>query len=226
MPQKKERRTRRIEVITGLIVIVLAFSYITSLLLDFKFVSLEGSQQDDLAYLSEQMQSQMISSCSWLVTSLMTLITIPFYIAVFRRRMKLLSYINGLLMLGASAGFMLMATTGLDLYHDTVRILGQGFEQANEKFKLTLFDQFEQEQFYRHIGSSCVGLLAVGLSLSRIRIARFPLTSVVLLLLSGPPLIFFNWVDPDHLARTVAMAGIIIGMAILCVRLINKGLSE
>jgi hypothetical protein len=225
MPRKKERKTRRIEVFTGLIVILLAFSYITSLLLDFKFVSMEGSQQEDLAYLSEQMQSQMVSSYSWLATSLMTLITIPFYIAVFRKRMKLLSYINGLLMLGASAGFLLMATTGLDLYHNMLRILDQGFELTNEKVRLTLFDQFAQEQFYRHIGSSCVGLLAVGLSLSRFKIARFPFTSVVLLLLSGPLLIFFNWTDPDHLARTVAMAGIIIGIAILCVRMINKGLS-
>jgi len=38
-------------------------------------------------------------------------------------------------------------------------------------------------------------------------------------------LIFFNWYDPDHLARTGAMAGIMIGVVVFCVRLINRGLT-
>jgi hypothetical protein len=39
-------------------------------------------------------------------------------------------------------------------------------------------------------------------------------------------MIYFNWHDPDHLIRTAAMAGIVIGMTIFCVRLINKGFQK
>ena len=48
--------------------------------------------------------------------------------------------------------------------------------------------------------------------------------STVLLMISGPALVFFNWYDPDHIGHTAAMAGIIIGVSIFCVRLINKGI--
>ena len=225
MPKNRQNRTRRAEVFTGLILILLAISYIASLLLDFKFVSPDGSPLEDLSYLSEHIDNQRISSYSWLITSLLTLIAVPFYINLFRRKMKVLTYLNGLFMLGATIGFLLMANFGFELRHDMTGILGQALDQVSEQVKLNLFGQFEQEQYYRRIGSTCVGLFSMGLSLTKFKLKRFPFLSSVLLMVSGPVLIFFNWYDPDHLARTGAMAGIIIGMAIFCVRLINKGLA-
>lgn len=203
--------------------ILLAFSYITSLLLDFNFVSPYATLQEDLSYLSEHTQNQKISSYSWLATSLITLIAIPYYFRLFRKKLRFLAYLNGFFMLAASAGFLMMAMIGLDLQQEMVMILAEGLEEAGEQAKLTLLDQFRQEQQYRLLGSSCVGLWALGLSLTKFRQARFPLLSTVLLMISGPVLVFFNWYDPDHLARTGAMAGIIIGVMIFCVRLINKG---
>ena len=226
MQQKKRNKTRRGEVFTGLLLILLAFSYVTSLLLDFKFVSPYATLQEDLVYLSEHTENQKISSYCWLATSLVTLMAIPFYIRIFRKRFTVLHYLNVLFMLAASAGFMMMAKVGLDLQQEMVAILRDGIEQAGEQAKFYLLDQFRQEQLYRRLGSSCVGLWALGLSLTKFRQARFPLLSTVLLMISGPVLIFFNWYDPDHLAHTGAMAGIIIGVMVFCVRLINKGLSE
>jgi hypothetical protein len=225
MPEKNRKGRRRIEVFTGLLLILVAFSYVASLLLDFKFVSPYATLQEDLVYLSEHTQTQMISSYAWLATAVITLIAIPFYFIVFRKSLKVLPYLNGLFMIGASAGFLMMARMGMDLQQDMEVILGEGFEQAGDQVKLSLLDQFRQEQFYRRLGSSCVGLFAIGLSLTRLRHRRFPLLSMVLLLVSGPALIFFNWYDPDHLARTGAMAGIIVGVVVFSVRLINKGLS-
>ena len=209
-----------------MLLILLAFSFITSLLLDFQFVSPYATLQEDLTYLSENIQNQKISSYSWLATSLATLITIPFYFRLFRKRLGFLAYLNGLFMLAASAGFLMMALSGLDLQREMVMILAEGLERAGEQAKLNLLGQFRQEQLYRLVGSSCVGLWALGLSFTKFRQARFPLVSTVLLMISGPVLVFFNWYDSDHLARTGAMAGIIIGVMIFCVRLINKGLSN
>ena len=70
-----------------------------------------------------------------------------------------------------------------------------------------------------------IGLFAIGMALIRIRVPRFPFLASLLLLLSAPVLIFFNWYEPDHLARTAAMAGVMIGVVIFSVRLINRGLS-
>lgn len=225
MQQEMRKKIRRREVITGLIIILVAFSFITSLLVDFKFVSPYATIQEDLAYLADHIQNQKISSWAWLTTAIVTFIAIPFYVAVFGTRLKFLHYINGLFMLGASAGFLVMGLVGLELHQTMVLSFGEGIEQVNEEIKFSLLDQFRDEQLYRRVGSSFVGLFAVGLSLSKFKLGRFPLFSTILLILSGPALIFFNWYDPEHLVRTVAMAGIMIGVAIFCVRLINKGLS-
>jgi hypothetical protein len=50
--------------------------------------------------------------------------------------------------------------------------------------------------------------------------------STILLMLSGPALIFMSWHNPEHILRTAAIAGIMVGMVIFCVRLINKGMTE
>ena len=222
--RSRRKRIRGFEALTGLVIILAAFSYLTSLLLDFNFVSPYATLQEDLAYLSDNTQNQRISSWSWLATSMVTLAAIPFYLLVFRKKLRALHYINSLIMLAASAGFFLMGKIGLELHESMLQILGEGIDQANLQLKLALLDQFRQEQVYRRLGSSCVGMFAIGLSLTRLRWRRFPLFATGILLISGPVLIFFNWYDPDHLARTAAMAGIMIGVAVFCVRLINKGI--
>lgn len=224
MQQNNRKKARRREVYTGLIIILVALSFVTSLLLDFNFVSPYATLQDDLAYLSDNIQNQQISSWAWLATALITFVAVPFYVIVFSHKLKALHYINGLFMLGASAGFVVMGLLGLELHQTMVQSFGEGFEQVDEAMKLALLDKFREEQFYRHIGSSFVGLFAIGLSLSKFKLGRFPLFSTILLILSGPALILVNWIDPDHLVRTMAMAGIMIGVVVFCVRLINRGL--
>lgn len=226
MQKKKGAERRRNEVATGLLLILVAVSFVTSLLLDFKFVSPYATLQEDLNYLFENIQNQKISSVTWLVTAVITLLVIPFYITLFRRKLKLLSTLNGLLMLAASAGFMTMALVGLELHREISGIVAEHLDQAGDQIDLQLLGQFQKEQFYRLIGSSCVGVWALGLSLTRIRVPRFPMISTLLLMISGPVLVFFNWYDPDHLAHTGAMTGIIIGVTIFSVRLINKGIFD
>jgi hypothetical protein len=97
-------------------------------------------------------------------------------------------------------------------------------EQSEEQVWIKLLGLFQEEQHYRYIGSSFLGLFAIGLGLTRFKMKRFPLVAMILLLICGPTMIFFNWYDPDQLIRTVAMAGNLIGVTMFSVRLINKGL--
>lgn len=206
--------------------ILVAVSYVTSLLLDFRFVSPYATLQEDLIYLSENALGQKISSIAWLVSALVSALAIPFYITLFRKKTSFLSYLNSLLMLGASAGFLMMALVGLELHREISGMVAENISQTGDQLHLQLLEQFRREQFYRLIGSSCVGAWALGLSLSRIKVKRFPMVSTLILIISGPALVFFNWYDSDHLGHTAAMAGIIIGVSIFCVRLINKGISD
>lgn len=206
--------------------ILVAGSYVASLLLDFRFVSPYATLQEDLNYLSENAMGQKISSIAWLLTALFSALAIPFYLTLFRKKTNFLSYLNSILMLGASAGFLIMALVGLELHREISGLVAESISQTGDQLHLQLLEQFRKEQFYRLIGSSCVGAWALGLSLSRIKVKRFPMVSTLLLIISGPALVFFNWYDSDHLGHTAAMAGIIIGVSIFCVRLINKGISD
>lgn len=206
--------------------ILVAGSYVASLLLDFRFVSPYATLQEDLNYLSENAMGQKISSIAWLLTALFSALAIPFYLTLFRKKTNFLSYLNSILMLGASAGFLIMALLGLELHREISGLVAESISQTGDQLHLQLLEQFRKEQFYRLIGSSCVGAWALGLSLSRIKVKRFPMVSTLLLIISGPALVFFNWYDSDHLGHTAAMAGIIIGVSIFCVRLINKGISD
>lgn len=219
------RKFRRREVFTGLLIIGVAFSFFASLLLDFNFVSPYATLQEDLSYLSEHTDNQKISAWLWMGSAAMIVLVIPFFISTFHKRLKWLHYLNALILAAASASFLMMSLKGLELHETLTRMLADGFDQVDDATRLLLLDMYNEELFYRYIGSSLIGLFAIGLGLTRIGVPRFPMFATILLLLSAPVLIFFNWYAPDHLARTVALAGVMIGVVIFAVRLINKGLS-
>lgn len=224
MQKQLDRRERRREVFAGLVMILVACSYVTSLLLDFNFVSPYATLQEDLAYLYNHLRNQHISTWSWLATSAVTFLAIPVYMILFYKRLRVLSYVNGLWLLGASAGFVMMGMAGLDLYRELAGGGLTGIEETDEQLWIRMLDLFQDEQFYRRIGSSFIGLFAFGLGLTRFKMKRFPLSAMILLMICGPTMIFFNWYDPNHLLRTAAIAGIVIGVTTFSVRIINRGL--
>jgi len=209
-----------------LTIILAVFSYITALLLDFNFVSPYTTLQEDLSYLSTNLRNLQISIWAWLATSLITFLSIPPYILLNIKRLKVLQYVNALFLLGASAGFLLMGIAGYELYQELASGSLTSLNEANEQEWINLLGLYQDELYYRRVGSSFVGAFAVGLGLSRAKITRFPLIASILLIVSGPIMIFLNWYDPEHLVRTAAMAGILIGVSIFSVRIINKGLGE
>ncbi len=217
---------RRREVLAGFAMILATASYVTSLLLDFNFVSPYATLQEDLAYLSNHHKNLQISVWAWLGTSIITFLSIPPYLLLFHHRLKIFHYVNALWLLGASVGFLMMGIAGIELYQELARGLDPSMQGTDEQVWIHLLGKFQDEQFYRRIGSSFIGLFAVGLALTRFKMKRIPIFAVVLLIICGPTMIFFNWYDPDHLIRTAAMAGIVIGVTTFSVRLVNKGLKE
>jgi len=215
---------RRNEVACGLLLILISFSFVASLLLDFTFVSAFASPREDLSYLSENVSRQFYSTLSWFITAVLIALVIPFYLMVFKGRLRIFHYINALIMLVAVLAFVLMSQQGLILYREMEALLGMGLEQADEASRISLLNHYQQAQWFRHLASSAVGIWALGLGASRIKVRRIPLMASLLYFLSPPLLIYFNWTDPDHLLRTAAMTGIVVGTLIFSVRLVNRGL--
>ncbi len=224
MQVETRRKQRRIEVLAGLTIILAVASYVTSLLLDFNFVSPYATLQEDLSYLFTNQLNLQISVWAWIGTSIITFLAIPPFLKLFHKRMKVFHYVNAFWLLGAAVGFMLMGIAGINLYQELQGGAQNLLDETDEQLWIKLLGLFQDEQFYRRIGSSFVGLFAIGLAFSRVQMKRFPLFASILLLVCGPTMIFFNWYDPDHLIRTAAMAGIVIGVSTFSVRVINKGL--
>jgi len=226
MQTELRKKQRQREILAGLTIILTAFSYITALLLDFNFLSPYTTLQEDLSYLANHLKNQEISIWAWLITSLITFLAIPPYLRLLHKRTRVLQYVNALLLLGAAVGFLMMGIAGLQLHQELAGGLLTGLEEANEEEWLKLLGLYEDELFYRRVGSSFVGAFAFGLGFTRFQMKRFPIIAMVLLMISGPTMIYFNWSDPEHLIRTAAMAGILIGISIFSVRIINEGLDE
>lgn len=224
MQEDLHKRKRRREVLAGLWMILAVFSYVTSLLADFNFVSPYATLQEDLSYLSNHLNNLQISVWTWMATSIITFLSIPPFILLFHRRLKALHFVNAVWLLGAAIGFLLMGISGIELYQELEANLITGMELTDEQVWIRMLHLFQDEQFYRHVGSSFIGLFVIGLGLTRFKMRRVPMFAVILLIIGGPTMIFYNWHDPDHLIRTAAMAGIAIGVTIFSVRLINKGL--
>ena len=85
---------RRGEVITGLILTLVAFSYVASLLLDFRFVSPYASPQEDVSYLRESIDQQLTSSIAWMITAALSFLAIPAYMLVLGKASRTLQFIN------------------------------------------------------------------------------------------------------------------------------------
>ena len=224
MQKKPRSKRRRMEVITGLIIILVGFSFVFAMLLDFDMGSPYSTLLDDLSYLSDHSVNQKISTWAWLTTSFITLVSIPFYLIVFHKKLKILHYLNGLFLLGAAAGALMMGLIGLELNQILTQDLVDGIEQTNEQMRIGILQHFKEESFYIGIGGSCAALFTFGLGMTRFKVEGFPMVSTILLVISGPMLIFFNWYNPEHILKTAAMAGMMIGLIIFCVKLINKGM--
>ncbi|MDF1574979.1 MAG: hypothetical protein P1P86_07285 [Bacteroidales bacterium] len=215
---------RRRGVLAGLTMILAVGSYVTSLLLDFNFVSPYATLEEDLSYLFTHQQNLQISVWAWLGTSVITFLSIPPFLQLFHKRMKFFHYVIAFCLLGAALGFLWMGKAGIHLYQELGDGMQTAMEETDEQIWIRLLGLFQEEQFYRRIGSSFVGLFAIGLALTRFKIKGVPLLAAALMILCGPAMIYFNWSDPDHVIRTAAMAGIMIGVSTFSVRIINRGL--
>lgn len=220
MHNNKRGKIRKIEVLTGIILILATLSILISYLLNFEYISPEHSIEEDMNFLLESTIPQRISSIAWMITALFTLSLLPFYLITFYRFHRITHIINGLMITIMATVFFRTALAGLSIANIVESFPeNESIQSVNQVLSL-----IKDTILLIQTGITVFGGYVFILSISRFKKAMIPLFGTILLFLSGPVLIVFIWMNPEHLILTSAMAAASIGLFISGTKLVNKGL--
>ena len=93
------KHIRTIEIISGLLLLLSTVSILLSFLLNFDYTLPHASFEDDIDFISDSISRQRISAISWLITGIIFLLYLPFYLSVFYSFQKGMHLLNGLCIL-------------------------------------------------------------------------------------------------------------------------------
>ncbi|MFZ5939453.1 MAG: hypothetical protein ACOYXB_02660 [Bacteroidota bacterium] len=223
MPEKV-KNIRFAEVTTGILLILGVTGMLLAMLSDFSLVTPYSSLQEDMTYLPDSIESLRISGLIRLICGFLTLVLLPFFLSTFSHHTRVYHYINGVLILMISTYYFITGGLGFRMI-SLIRQLSPEFIAGTDNAGLTsLLQLIRLQQNLVVAGRILIGLFLIIFTFSKIKARRIPFVSSLLFILSGPVIVFFSWYDPENLALTSAMATGALGMVILGLRLINKGL--
>lgn len=220
MQDNKREITRLIEVATGIIILLSTLSIVFSYLFNFEFASPDHSLSNDFSYLSENLALQKSSSISWMVTACLFLVLIPFYLIVFFRDQPLIHLLNSFIITGMAVVFFRSSLAGFAIVKTVAELPADQFAQPEPQVLSYLRDMIQ----LTWIGLTAFGGYVFLLSINRFRKTRINIFGRILLLLSGPVVVVFTWLDPEHILYSTALAVASIGLLITGVRLTNVGM--
>lgn len=220
MPNNKREIVRIIEVFAGILLILATLSILISYLLNFEFTSPDRSLEEDLNYMSESAAQQKTSALTWLITSVSFLVLLPLYLMVYYRFNRLVQVMNGLLITGMAVLFLRTALAGFSIIN-IVDTLPEGeILQPGDQ----LLSYIRDSVLLFQLGLTAYGGLAILLGINGIWKVRLSIFANILLCLSGPVLIIYTWIDPEHILLTTSIAVSVIGFLIIGAKLVNKGI--
>jgi len=218
------KKIRYIEVLTGVLLILLVSAMLLAMLSDFSFVTPYSTLQEDMSFLTDNIESLRISALIRLACGILSLILIPFFLKTFSYNTRVYHIVNGALIFLISAYYF----TSVWMEFRLISLIGTmpaDFRAGNEsEFETLILLAVRNLKNLVMAGRMAIGAFLILFTFSRIKAKRIPLASSLMFILSGPSIIFFSWYDPEHIILTVAMAIGATGMMILGLRLINKGL--
>lgn len=222
MSNNKREIVRIIEVFAGIFLILATLSILISYLLNFEFTSPDRSIEEDLNYLLESSGQQKTSAIIWLITSVLILVLMPLYLMVYYRFNRLVQVLNGLLITGMAVLFLRTALAGFSISNIVESIPeGQVLQPGNQ-----LLSYIKDSIILFQIGLSAYGGLAVLLGINGIWKVRLSIFANILLCLSGPVLIVYTWINPEHILLTTSIAVSAIGFLIVGAKLVVKGIKR
>ncbi len=222
MQNNKRKNVRIIEVLTGIIIVLAALSVVLSFLFNFEFTGPDHSLAEDLNNLADNTAQQRSSSISWMVTASLFVILLPFYLVIFYRDQPLIHILNSLVITGMAVAFFRASLAGFAVVEIIKALPADQPSQPDPQVLTYIRDMV----MLTRIGLTAYGSFVILLSISRFRKTRFNIFGRILLFLSGPLLVIFTWVDPEHVLFNTALAAASIGLFITGVNFVNKGMVQ
>lgn len=221
----KPKISRFIEIPTGLFFLLTIILILVSFLFNFDFYSPDTSLEEDIGYLFDSALRQKLSAITLLAAGVATLVFIPLYLMMFHRFQKRIHIFNSFLILVMAYSFFRAGLTGLEIFRLVEST--ESVSEVTDPASLVLYQLLERIRsttLFTKIGITAFGLYSIVLSVSRFREVRFPVFGSMLLILSGPVIVTFVWLNPEHILLTSALAAATIGFLMIGVTLVNKGL--
>jgi hypothetical protein len=221
----KPKISRFIEVPTGLFFLTTILLVLVSFLFNFDFYNPDTSLEEDIGYLLDSSLRQKLSSITLITAGVANLVFIPLYLMMFHRFQKLIHIFNSFLILVMAFSFFRAGLTGLGIYRMVTG--AESVETIIDPASTVLYELLARIRvtiLLTKTGITAFGLYSIVLSVSRFREVRFPVFGSMLLILSGPLIVTFVWLNPEHILLTAGLAAATIGFLMIGVTLVNKGL--
>lgn len=220
----KRKINRNIEIVTGLLLIMSVISILVAFLLKFDYTVPNATFEEDLDFFLDNISRQKVSAISWIVAGSFSLLFLPAYLIMFHRFQKGMHLLSGFLILVMAFTFFRAGIEELELAGFTQRSLDNG-TLHDETTKIEIMINISEILLLLKIGITALGSFTTVFTISRFSEVKFPVFGSIIAFLSGPVIITFTWLNPDHIIMTLALAAAWLGLIIIGTKFVTKGLA-
>lgn len=221
----KRKINRNIEIVTGLLLIMSVISILVAFLLKFDYTVPNATFEEDIDFLLDNISRQKVSAISWIVAGSFGLLFLPVYLIMFHRFQKGMHLLSGFLILLMAFAFFRAGIAELQLAELTQRWLDNGVV-LDGMAKTAILINIRQILLLLKIGITALGSFTTVFTISRFSEVKFPVIGSIIAFLSGPVIITFTWLNPDHIIMTLALAAAWSGLIIVGTKFVTKGLAD
>lgn len=220
----KRKNIRNIEIITGLFLIMSVISILVAFLLKFDYTVPNASFEEDIDFLLDNISRQKVSAISWIIAGSVNLFFLPLYLIMFHRFQKGMHLLSGFLILVMAFAFFRRGISELQLAELTSLSMGAG-TSPDDLIKTTVLINLRQILLLLKIGMTAFGAFTTVFTISRFSEVKFPVFGSIIAFLSGPVIVTFTWLYPEHIIMTLALAAAWMGLLIVGAKFVTTGLA-
>jgi hypothetical protein len=200
-------------------------SILVAFLLKFDYTIPNATFEEDIDFLLDNISRQRISAISWIVAGSFGLLLLPSYLIMFHRFQKGMHLLSGFLILTMAFAFFRAGVAELHLAEFTQRSAGTGGVQ-DDLAKTAILLNIKHILLLLKIGITALGSFTTVFTISRFSEVKFPIIGSIIAFISGPIIIAFTWMNPDHIIMTLALAATWSGMIIVGTKFVTIGLAN
>ncbi len=196
-----------------------------SYLLNFDYITKNTSPEENLGYLSESLGSQILGAIIWTIAGILSLLLSSFLLIAFRPYKKWIAISCSVFQLFTAFTFFTTGMLAFSITRNVTSHSGIGLT-VDDLPAIQILSNVREIQVLQTLGFTSLGLFSVVTAFMSLFLQTFSRLGSVFLFLSGPLIVVFIWLNPEHLLLTVGLAFTWAGLLITGTRMITRGLVE